>query len=86
LAPYLATTQTQLDTEIQQLQSENEQLAKFVEGQKDDVDALVSGLEAVMADLESANDVMGRVVENGELQRELKDIDGEIARRRESRL
>ena len=87
LAPYLASTQSQLETELQAVQSENERLAKGVERQRDEVERLVSGLEAVMADLEGANGAMSDVVEGSEIRREAREIDGEVgARVRGSRL
>ena len=87
LAPYLASTQAQLETELQAIQVENEQLAKGVERQRDEVERLVSGLEAVVADLEGANGTMSDVVESSEIRKETMEVDGEIgARRRGSRL
>ena len=87
LAPYLASTQSQLETELQAVQVENQQLAKGVERQRDEVERLVSGLEAVIADLESANGAMSDVIESNEMRKEAMDIDGEVAgRTRGSRL
>lgn len=87
LAPYLASTQSQLETELQAVQAENEQLAKGVERQRDEVERLVSGLEAVIADLEGANGALRDVVEGGEVRKEAMEIDSEIGgRARGSRL
>lgn len=87
LAPYLASTQSQLETELQSVQAENEQLAKGVERQKDEVERLVSGLEAVIADLEGANSAMNDVVEGSDVRKEAMELDGESgARTRASRL
>lgn len=87
LAPYLTSTQAQLEAELQTVQAENEQLAKGLEGQGDDVERLISGLEAVIADLEGANEVMGAVVEGGEIKREVMEVEGELGgRARGSRL
>ena len=87
LAPYLASTQSQLETELQAVQAENEQLAKGVERQRDDVERLVSGLEAVIADLEGANGALNDIVEGGEVRKEAMEIDGEVGgRARGSRL
>ena len=87
LAPYLASTQSQLETELQAVQIENEQLAKGVERQRDEVERLVSGLEAVVADLEGANGAMSDATEGGEVRREAIEMDGEVGRRpRGSRL
>lgn len=87
LAPYLASTQSQLETELQAVQVENEQVAKGVERQRDEVERLVSGLEAVIADLDGANGAMGDVVEGSEMRKEAMEMDGEIGvRARGSRL
>ena len=78
LAPYLASTQSQLEAELQAVQVENEQLAKGVERQRDEVERLVSGLEAVIADLEGANGAMSSVAEVGDMTKEAMEIDGEV--------
>ena len=82
LAPYLVTTQAQLGSELLAVQAENEQLAKGIDGQKDEVERLVSGLEAVIADLEGANAVMGRQVESGDVRREAMEVESELGPRR----
>jgi len=62
-------------------------LAKGIERQRDEVERLVSGVEAVIADLEGANAVMGGVVEGGEIKREAMEVESGIGgRMRESRL
>ena len=87
LAPYLASTQAQLETELQSVQVENEQLAKGIERQRDEVERLVGGLEAVIADLETANTAMGDVVEGSGIRKEAIELDGESeVRARGSRL
>ena len=87
LAPYLASTQSQLETKLQSVQVENEQLAKGVERQRDEVERLVSGLEAVIADLEGANSAMSDAVEGSEIRKEAVELDGESGvRARGSRL
>ena len=77
LAPYLASTQSQLETKLRSVQVENEQLAKGVERQRDEVERLISGLEAVIADLEGANIAMSDVVEGSEIRKEAMELDGE---------
>ena len=52
-----------------------------MEGQKDEVERLVSGLEAVIRDLEEANGVMEGVVEGGEVGRETLEVEGEAGGR-----
>ena len=87
LAPYLASTQSQLEIELQAVQAENEQLAKGVERQRDEVERLVSGLEAVIADLDGANGALSDVVDDGEVRKEAMEVDGDVGgRARGSRL
>ena len=88
LAPYLAATQAQLSTQLQTLQAENARLAQGVEGQRDEVERLDGGLEALMADLEGANAVMGEAVVGGEeMRREAVEMETEKGgRERASRL
>lgn len=78
LAPYLASTQAQLETELQALQTENAQLAKGVEDQRDEVEKLASGLEAVIADIEGANKVLGEAVDGEGIRTEAMEIESEI--------
>jgi len=80
-------TQTQLETELEAVQAENAQLAKGVESQRDEVERLVSGLEAVLADMEGANVVMEDIVDGGEIRQEAMEVEIEIGGRpRGSRL
>ena len=41
----------------------------------------MSGLEAVIADLEGANGVMEGVVEDGQVRRETMEVEGEVGGR-----
>ena len=49
-----------------------------MERQRDEVERLVNGLEAVIADLEGANGAMSDV-EGSELRKEAMEMDGEVA-------
>lgn len=89
LAPYLAETEIELQAELKQIQAENENLALGLQGQRGDVERLVAGLETVVRDLESANEVMDGVVEGGELRKELSEMEEELrglGREREMKL
>ena len=87
LAPYLASTQDQLGTELQAVQVENVQLAKGIDDQKEEVERLVGGLEAVIADLEEANQIMGEAADGGSLRKEAMEVESELdSRPRCSRL
>ncbi|KAL8796648.1 MAG: hypothetical protein Q9195_001038 [Heterodermia aff. obscurata] len=78
LAPYLAETEIELQAELKQLQAENEHLAQGLQGQKGEVERLVEGLETVVRDLEGANEVMDGVVENGDMRKDLREMEEEI--------
>ena len=87
LAPYLASTQTQLETELQAVQTSNTQLANEVEGQRDDIENLLAGLEAVIADIEGANVVMEEAVGGADIRNEAIEVESEVGSRgRNSRL
>ena len=78
LSPYLHQVQQELQAKLGETQAQNEQLAKGIESQREEVERLVGGLEAVMSDLEGANTVMGKAVEEGQIKREILDVDGEL--------
>lgn len=74
---------------MKQLQAENEHLARGLQGQRGEVERLVEGLETVVRDLEGANEVMDGVVENGDLRKDLKEMEEELrgqGREREMKL
>lgn len=62
LAPYLASTHTQLVGQIASTQTENEALARRIDAQRNEAGDLLEGLERVMRDLEGANGVLGEYV------------------------
>ena len=49
-----------------------------IQGQKDEVEKLMAGLEGVIADLEGANVVMGKVVEDDWMGREIREMEEEV--------
>lgn len=49
-----------------------------IQGQRDEVERLMAGLEGVIADLESANVVMGKIVEDNWMGREIREIEEEV--------
>lgn len=68
LAPYLASTHTQLMAQLAETQAENEALARRIDAQRKEADGLLQGLERVVRDLEVANGVLGEHV--GEVERD----------------
>lgn len=78
LAPYLASAEQELQRELSDVQAENETLARGIQGQREQVEGLLKGLEAVVADMEGANKVMGEVVEGSEMRRDTVGLDDEL--------
>lgn len=78
LAPYLAQTETELDGELKRLQAENEELVDGIQGQQEETERLVGGLETFIADLERANEVMGSEIDGNGVKRETADIEQEF--------
>ena len=78
LAPYLQQTELELDTELKRLQSENEDLIEGIQGQREEAEALIDGLEAVMTDLEAANAIMDDEVEKNDIKMEVMETEKEL--------
>ena len=87
LAPYLMETEKELEARLRGVRAENEELIGEIGRQRVQVERLVEGFEAVVRDLESANEVMGGVVEGGDLAREVEEVERELkAAGREAKL
>lgn len=78
LAPYLAQAQSTLNAKLQTTQSQNAQLMEKITQQRAEIEGLVSGLEGVVRDLEEAKEAVGAVFGDGELVKEVLEIDGEL--------
>lgn len=79
LAPYLREMEDGMEAELKRLEAENEEMVEGIHGQGEEVERLVAGLEAVIADLENANGVMGaRVEEGGGIGNEALEVDQEL--------
>ena len=70
--------QQELEAQLVETQAQNEQLARGIQSQRDEVERLVGGLEAVMGDLEGANKIMGAALEEGQIRKEILDMEGEL--------
>ena len=86
LAPFLKQTKVKLDGQMHGLQTENEKLVQEIRAQEEEVERMVSGLEATVADLEGGNEVIQGAAEDGKLRKDAKEIDAEIAARREGKV
>ena len=81
LAPYLEETQKKLEGEMLQLQADNETLVNSIHAQEEEVERMVSDLEAVIRDLEGANEVMDQVVGDASMRTDARELHAEIAGR-----
>ncbi len=78
LTPYLIQAQSTLNAKLQTTQSQNALLMERIVEQRADIERLVGGLEGVVKDLEEAKEAVSGTFEDGEMVRELLDIDKEL--------
>ncbi|PGH17127.1 hypothetical protein AJ79_01265 [Helicocarpus griseus UAMH5409] len=78
LAPYLAEAQSSLNTKLGTVQGENTRLAEKVTAQRREIEQLLSGLEAVIGDVEGAAAATAEFDENHGLRLEAQEMDEEI--------
>lgn len=78
LAPHLQQTQSTLNAKLQTTQLHNVQLMETIGEQRAEIERLVGGLEGVVQDLKAAKEAVSGVVGDGELGREILDIDQEL--------
>lgn len=83
LTPYLQEAQSTLDSELESLQSQNVELAKRIQIQREEIQSLLSGLEAVVGDLEGAANASIQFSKENDLRQEVVQIDGELKSREE---
>ncbi|KAL8705789.1 MAG: hypothetical protein Q9201_001135 [Fulgogasparrea decipioides] len=87
LAPYLKQTETGLEGELKRLQAENEELVEGIQGQREETEQLLGGLEAFITDLERANELMDNEVDGDGVKKEIADVEQELrAAGREAKL
>ena len=63
LAPQLAPLQAELEAELHAVQERNAQLAEAVSARRMEIERIVAGLEAAVADIEDANGVLDEAVD-----------------------
>ena len=81
--------QSQLDDKLGDTQRENDVLVKNIQGQEEEMEQILQGLETAVANLDSINRELQENVEDGEIRKEAKELDAEMAGQRngkESRL
>ncbi|OJJ69306.1 hypothetical protein ASPBRDRAFT_32166 [Aspergillus brasiliensis CBS 101740] len=83
LLPQLMETQADLDAKINSVQNQNVELAGKVQAQRSEIESLLSGLEAVVADLEGAAAATTKFTSERQLRQEAAQMDGEVKARSE---
>ena len=79
--------QRELEGKLGETQTQNQILGEKIRKQKEEVEGMVGGLEAVIKDLEGANQVLGDCVGDGIDKEILKmDVDAEGKTERAARL
>ncbi|KAF3484004.1 uncharacterized protein GIQ15_03328 [Arthroderma uncinatum] len=78
LTPILAKAQSSLDSQTEEVQRKNIQLASKVESQKQEIQQLLASLEAVVGDIEGAVESMREFDADDVLRKEAEQMDEEI--------
>lgn len=79
LAPYLQETQTKLDAKLGDMQVENATLVRTLHSQEEEMETILSRLEAAAADLENTNHELQDNLANGKVRKEAKELNAEVA-------
>lgn len=83
LAPYLHEAQSSLNAKIEAAQSQNAELVEKIQQQRKEIESLLSGLEAVVADLEGAAGAATQFSKENSLRQEAIQMDEEVKARDE---
>ncbi|EGD90741.1 hypothetical protein H112_02207 [Trichophyton rubrum D6] len=78
LAPILAKAQSSLETQTQEVQKKNTELASRIESQRQEIQQLLATLEAVVGDIQGAVKSMDEFDEDNILRKEAEQMDEEI--------
>ncbi len=78
LIPHLMQAQSSLDAKLEALQLENVQLAETIELQRQEIQQILSGLEAVIGDVEAAVVATNEFDGEGNLRAEAREMDDEL--------
>ena len=78
LAPQLAPVHAELQAQLRATRARNEELATDLARRRADIEALVGGLEAVVADLEGANRALDDALEDGSVRSEIREMVAEV--------
>lgn len=83
LAPYLQEAQKTLTAKIEATQAQNAELVEKIKQQRKEIESLLSGLEAVVADLEGAAAAATQFSRENNLRQEAIQMDEEVKAREE---
>lgn len=83
LTPYLQQAENALNAKIETAQSENAALAERIIAQRQEIESLLSGLEAVMTDLEGSAKASTQYSKVHNLRQESLMIDDEVKKQTE---
>lgn len=78
LAPQLAQAQGELDSKLDTVQKENIQLAEKITRQRREIQQLLSGLEAVVGDVQGAVGAVRDFDADKQLRKDAEEMDDEI--------
>ncbi|EAW14692.1 PMF1/NNF1 family protein [Aspergillus clavatus NRRL 1] len=83
LTPYLQETRSNLNAKIHDTEAENAELAQHIQRQRAEIEALLSGLESVVTDLEGAAVAASQFSGENDLRQEAFKMDEEVKARSE---
>lgn len=78
LAPHLAQAEAALDSKLDAVQRENVQLAGRIEQQRREIQQMLSGIEAVVSDVEGAASAIRNFDSDKQLRKDAEQMHDEI--------
>lgn len=78
LTPLLAQTQSSLDAKLEDVEKENLQLAEKIARQRQEIQQLISGIETVVKDVETAASSMHEFDPDDKLREAAEQMDEEV--------
>ncbi|KAJ9292682.1 hypothetical protein DTO271G3_8496 [Paecilomyces variotii] len=83
LAPYLQDAQNALNEKLEATQAQNAELAEKIRLQRREIESLLSGLEAIVADVEGAATATAQYSKENSLREEVVKMDEEVRARQD---
>ena len=78
LAPYLARTKSSLDSKLNSVEKENVHLADKIGRQRNEIQQLLSRLNAVVGDIDGAASALRDFESENHIRRDAEDLDDDI--------